>query len=212
MLTLKSNREYEVMNVVTRSILICTTAWSLSASAQEPEQPEKATVVIMKPTVSVGLTFGVDNHVEVEYETDSSAELKVGDLLDLRIGLLIDPLDYPVTIQTTIGYNFDSVTSENGEASLTRLPLELLAFYNMDKHRMGAGLSYHVNPALKLEFDDVSVNADADNAFGLVLEYGYDATDSLIIGLRYLNIDYDFEGENGELDGSQIGIYGYLIF
>lgn len=200
------------MNVVTRSILICITACSLSATAQELETENLADSATIIPLLAGGFTLGGDNLVEVEYDDGSSEELNAGDLLDLKAGFLIDLPNYPVTIQTTIGYHFDSITATNGDASFSRLPLDLLAFYNVNKHRIGAGLSYHLNPELEFEFDNVDVNIDADNAIGLVVEYGYQVADRVILGLRYVDIDYEFESASEEFDGSHVGIYGYLTF
>lgn len=200
------------MNVVTRSILICIAACSLSATAQELETDNTVDSVTIKPLLAGGFTIGGDNLVEVEYEDGSSDELDAGDLLDLKAGFLIDLHNYPITIQTTIGYHFDSVDAENGDASFNRLPLDLLAFYNIDKHRIGAGLSYHLNPELELEFGGVNIDIDADNAMGLVLEYGNEVADNIIVGLRYVDIEYEFEGSSEKFDGSHVGIYGYFTF
>ena len=200
------------MNVVARSILICTAAWSVSTLAQEPKSDEVAGSISFKPTLAAGLTLSSDNLVEVELENSSVDKRGVSDLLDLKLGLQIEHIDYPVTIQTSIGLNFDSFLDESEETSLTRLPLELLAFYNISKHRIGTGISYHVNPALQLDLDDAYLNADADNTFGLVVEYGYDVTDTIIFGVRYLNIDYEFEDVSETLDGSHAGIYAYILF
>ena len=202
------------MNVVARSILICTAAWSISVSAQEPEPAETPMSFLIQPIIVAGFTFGTDKQVEIEYNDGSSEGIDAADLLELKLGLKTELPEHPITLQTSIGFNFDSYLSKNGEASVTRLPLELLAFYNLDKHRAGAGFSYHVNPALQLDYDDISLNSDADDTLGMVVEYGYLVKHNFILGVRYLSIDYEFKGPNEQedVDGSHFGIYGNILF
>lgn len=183
------------------SVLACQTA---HAEMPEVENPQRPLLFLL----GGGLTFGGDDFLDVEFEDGRSEELTAGGLLDLKAGIRYQQEGSPLVIQSTIGYHFDSVDAENGDADFTRYPLDLLAFYANDKHLFGGGITHHMNPKLDINFGSLGFDGSAklDDETGFVLEYNYKVSDKFSAAVRYVDISYE------EVDGSHGGIYGYFHF
>jgi len=121
-----------------------------------------------------------------------------------------------LSLRALIYYLFDTVefTSPDGEASFDAFPIELGLFNSWNKHEIGAGLSYHLNPSHELEFSNIaSGTVDFDNASGLFLQYNYIFSQSAsssngnntYVGIKYTAMDY--EADNFIFDANSLGIY-----
>jgi len=178
----------------------------------------------MQWLVGFGLTYGGDKLAEVELEDDGDRhdeDLRGGDLITLAAGIVLY-LPLPAwSIQTTIGYHFDEISADNGDIRFDRYPLEFIPFYNVGKHRLGAGLSYHLSPTLDLkELDGPKV--EFDDALGWLVEYDYSFSGwengGFVVGMRYLWIDYRVDkvdgtpGSGGDVDGNHVGVHVDFLF
>ena len=171
-----------------------------------------------------GLTHGGDELAEVElyYDDDSHDEdLRGGELITIAAGIVVY-LPLPSwSIQTSIGYHTDEVGSYKDDIKFDRYPLELIPFYNFKKHRIGAGLSYHLSPELNLKHIG-GPKVEFDNALGWLVEYDYSFSgwenDGFVLGVRYLWIDYDVDKASNiptpdiDVDGNHIGIHVNYMF
>lgn len=168
----------------------------------------------IKAVAGLGLTFGGDDLVQAWYEDGSSEKLEAGGLIDLKFGAQYSPKGSNYALQGTMGYHFDSMSADNGDASFSRIPLDLIAFLKHEKHRFGAGLSYNTATELdsggaidfgKIKFDD---------ATGLLLEYGYAYRPNLVFAARYLSIDYQASSfpNAPSVNGDHAGLYAYILF
>lgn len=160
-----------------------------------------------------GLTVGGDSLVDVELIYDdgdhSVEDLKAGELLYIYAGLNIALPNAPLDIQATIGYHFDSISADNGEVSFDRMPIDLLLLYHLGEaaqHRLGGGLTYHLSPELDLN-DLGNGRYEADNALGFVFAYDYQIVAHNYLGVRYTNIEYDFDSISVTADGSNVGCF-----
>ncbi|WP_156499746.1 hypothetical protein, partial [Oleiphilus sp. HI0061] len=196
-------------------ILLC----SISSNIALAENYSPTSTKTFQGFTAGGFTFGGDDLLKVEYTNGDSEELTAGGLLDLKLGLIYNIND-TYSIQSSIGYHFDALLAENGDGDFTRIPVELLGFYNYDKHRFGGGLTLHTSPEFEAESDDIGLdeNAEFEDASGLVIEYGYKTSDSAVIALRYVDINYEVTKYNGssvdsgpDSDGSHIGLYIYFL-
>ncbi|PCJ16450.1 MAG: hypothetical protein COB04_10865 [Gammaproteobacteria bacterium] len=159
-----------------------------------------------------GLTVGGDELVTVEFEDGDDGTVEAGGFLLFGAGVKYRFENSPLEVQTTVGYHFDSENAENGDVGFSRIPLDVLGFYNTGNHRFGAGITYHLNPELSMDFDSdvmVSGNGDSikfDNSIGLVADYNYLFGNNVAVGVRYTSIEYSSSRLAEDLDGSYIGI------
>jgi hypothetical protein len=161
------------------------------------------------PVVYGALTFGGDTlaSTEGEYGTD----LDAGGLIHLAAGyewrLAASGLRF------TIGYKFDSIEASNGDADISRFPLELV-YYRLinERHALGAGLVYELSPEFDISIDGLgSDSVDFVDASGYVIYYGYVTSFGLEYGGRYTLIDYKSDSL-GTTDANNFGFYVKMLF
>lgn len=202
--------------------------WSTTSFAEqhsatlETAKPEAAKPKAVTPQTSkqfnfvlgAGITVGGDDLLSVSYRDGDSDKLKAGELLDLKIGGQYRPEGAKVSLQATIGFHFDSVDADNGDASFSRMPLDLLAFYHKNQHRFGLGGTYHSNTELDIDIDILpKEKIDFKNSAGWVVEYGYRFEQSpLTLALRGVKIEYKEQRSGLTASGDHIGVYAYLNF
>lgn len=165
--------------------------------------------------------IGGDDLFKVEFSDGESETVEAGGLIDLKAGLSYRFNQAPVSLQTTLEFHFDKVTAKNGDASFSRFPIELLAFYHINQHRIGFGPTLHTGIELDIDFDASVLSLgtakgkiDFDDATGFIVEYGYRFKDTpATLAVRAVQIDYKVSSGNGNnIDGSHLGLYGYLNF
>lgn len=127
----------------------------------------------------------------------SNESVKAGNLLQFGAGALWQPIGVPLAVQATIGYQFDSISADNGDITWTRVPIEVLAFYTgVPRWRFGGGARF-VHSA-ELNFD---LGRSDDFRFkdtnGLVIETGFQVAPSFWLNLRYVDEEYEVESVNG---------------
>lgn len=165
--------------------------------------------------VSLGLTFGGDELVTVRVDRDFSGEddesIKAGELVQFAGGFLYEKNKFQ--LQTTLGYYVDGIFGENGETSFTRWPIEVLAFWKTDKLRLGTGITHHLNPEFELDIDyEQKIEVDFDDATGFIIQGDYLIIDSLALGLRFTNIEYEEKDTGSKVDGDSVGLILSYIF
>ncbi|RMH22716.1 MAG: hypothetical protein D6698_00685 [Gammaproteobacteria bacterium] len=138
-----------------------------------------------KNLVGLGLSYGGDN-----FGSAGADELNAGEDASLYYGRVLLS-DNPATVQAAIGYKFDTVNASNGDVWFTRYPAELLTFYSFQSFRLGAGVSYHINPVYEEKLDISNNRVKFDNALGFLLQFDFFSHDFLSAGIRYENITYD---------------------
>lgn len=168
--------------------------------------------------VGGGFTFGGDKvaSFDVEYYDDDEGteSLKAGEFMHVYGGFFYrhgaaDGVNYGV--QADVGYFYEGLFAENGDASFTRIPLELIGFMEYNWLRVGAGVTQHTNVELDIDLDQGgSGSVDFKDATGAVFIVEYLITKKFSVGLRYVNIeyelDYDWFSSEEALDGSHVGI------
>lgn len=167
-----------------------------------------------KNLVGMGVSYGGDN-----FGSAGADELNAGEDISLYYGRVLLN-DNPLAIQASIGFKFDTVDASNGEVWFTRYPAELLTFYSFDSYRLGAGVSYHMDPVYDQKLDTSNNHVKFDNAVGFVLQFDFLRHDFLSGGIRYENITYDSpvfwlfpDGSiKKQFDGSNIGFVVNIHF
>jgi len=165
-------------------------------------------------------TFGGDElaEYEVEYEGgDSSDEnIRAGEQFYLYGGAYFrhsESADLAYGAQFNVGWFNNSISGDNGDVTLTRYPFELIPFIEFHKFRFGIGLTQHTS----IEFEDDAVyefTVEADDASGTVILVEYLFADHLALGLRMVDIDYEFSGDGASVtvDAGHTGISAAWLF
>ncbi len=88
----------------------------------------------------MGVAFGGDTLASGKYSDGTSYEVNAGQGFVLSVGADYRVAD-KVTVQGSVGYQSGSTNAKNGEISFKRMPVELLAFYDISKQmRIGGGV------------------------------------------------------------------------
>lgn len=186
--------------------------------------PTIAAADAVKPFFIVGLASGGDTLIDTNNE-----DLDTGGLLYFGGGAIYEPINSNLMYQFSLGYKFDSINftvrsggitladfgfipgGTYGDASMSVLPLDAVAFFKVDALRLGLGLSYFMNPKYELCFDFSGCSTTHfDDAIGLVLELRHQWTDILFWSARYTNVDYKVGSST--LDASNLRLNFGMVF
>lgn len=162
----------------------------------------------------LGLDGGGETLSKVTFSDGSTQRLSSGGLVTIAAGVLYAPEATPVVIEVTYGYKVDDVTASNGQLKFDRWPLELLAAYRIEKHRIGGGLTRHGSPTYKEAIDGFpTTRVKFDDATGAIVQYAYGDLDGRFywdVGLRLTLIGYKVGGET--ISGNSFGGFFSLGF
>ena len=111
-------------------------------------------------------------------------------------------------VSFSVGYIWDDQDGANGKAEFDVKTLEAVYSRRFDRHRLGIGISHHVDPVYADSLEGAPPNRfDFDDATGLVLEYTFEVISGVPFhfGLRFTEMDYEVGSER--LDASGLGIF-----
>lgn len=154
-------------------------------------------------TGQIGYAFGGEDLIEVSGESDFQA----GDGVEASLGVLVD-LAPQTSLELSAGVKVNDEDYDNGDGNFTRFPLTATLFIEpVPELRLGAGLTYHVNPEFDGRVGFSTVNTEFDDAAGFVLQADWQFSPQVYAGLRYTGIEYEGDSVNGEIDGSALGFH-----
>jgi len=164
-----------------------------------------------RPVVGIELTGGGKTLVEVEFEGDRpNQKISSGGLTHIFGGVEYRDPNGQFAIQTTIGYHFDRVDAKNASLSFSRVPLEVLGFWNANEHiRLGGGLRKAFNSRFETSGDASNDFSDFNmrSSIGFVLQGEYMFGEHMSVFLRYVNENYKSSHlVGGEVDGDHGGL------
>lgn len=112
------------------------------------------------------------------------------------------------SLSLALGYLWDGRFDEKASA----MTLETIYTQHYGLHRVGIGLSCHLDPRYEDEISDSKkIQLDFDDALGIVIKYGYLVRQpDWHIGVRYTIMDYKIGSV--EVDANSFGIYGSKSF
>ena len=97
-----------------------------------------------------------------------------------------------MALRTSVGYQFDSVDADNGKASFDRVPWDVLGF--VGGLLPTAWVLVRLTTDTHYEYRDsygTNIDADFDDALGLVLALEMELAPTFSMTLRYTDIEYD---------------------
>lgn len=146
----------------------------------------------IRPMVKLGAEFGGDTLVTVNVTGGSSSTKSIkagqGVFLGGGVSVLNDARD--IETEVSISYKFSSINANNGDIDFSVFPLDALVFYRMPHVRLGGGLTYHMSPTLQGSGAAGGLEADYDNALGVVLQGDYTFVRRFAVGLRFTHVNY----------------------
>lgn len=205
------------------SLAILVALASLSTQAQDmtnaqygvPAQAQPAPLQEKKMRFFVGMGFtgGGDEIAEVYYDDGDKGDVTFGSLIQLGGGI-----DYRInsdlSLQASFNTHVSSQGADNGSVRFTRLPLELIGYYNVSPQwRLGVGARYVSNARIRSTGAASNVgDYDFENTMGGLVEAEYLLSNKIGIKLRYVSEKYEINGLSGKLDGSHVGLFGNFYF
>jgi hypothetical protein len=160
------------------------------------------------PRTGVSLAFllegaiemGGDRFGETVFTDGSTQTMRTGQGGTGAIGLEVRPsATSPFSVRTTAGLKFVTTAADNADISLTRIPLEAIASWNVTSDvRLGAGVAHHRR--IRFDGDDFGADVAFDPATGYTLEIGW-----RWLALTWTGMDYTDEFDN-TYDASSIGM------
>lgn len=163
------------------------------------------------PVLGIAATGGGKTLVTVQFEGDRpDQKISSGGLVQFFGGVEYRDPNGAYAIQTTLGYHVDRADASNASLSFSRIPLEVLGFWNANEHiRLGGGLRKALNARFETTGDASADFPDFNmrSSLGFVLQGEYLFGEHMSVFLRYVNENYKSNRlVGGEVDGDHGGV------
>lgn len=160
-------------------------------------------------------TARADLYLEMAFEgggddligTNTGEDISAGGGIKFAIGVQ-NPVNEQGTasIRLSLGYLFDDINAANGDAEIETFTFDALYAVHSGPHTFGFGGTYHIEPEYS---DNVTgfqpLTIQFDDAFGVLLQYGYHFIHGLELGVRISSLDY--KDGNDSYDAGSFGIF-----
>jgi len=163
-----------------------------------------------KWVAEVGMHTGGDEFVNATNPNGNTYSSKAGELMTLAIGPQLTISDNS-NLRVLFAWKFNSMGSMHGSSDnidFTRFPIDVMYFYRFKRWNFGGGLSYHINPELSGDGNNINY----ENALGYVVEFDFRFMKSFYVGGKYTAIDYKHENNSTTIDGNSIGVVMGFVF
>lgn len=157
----------------------------------------------VRPVVGAALSGGGKTLVTVQMDNGDTQRVSSGGLLHFYGGLEYrENAESRLTIQATVGYHVDDTNADNGKVSFSRVPFELLAFWNQSHQwRFGGGLRKSGSAKLESSGAAASIgNFNMSTDLGAVAQAEYFFGDQASTYVRVVSERY----KNGSLKGDSV--------
>jgi hypothetical protein len=174
----------------------------------------------MNPVIQLGYDFGGKTLAEVQhydyYNGYVVRKIRAGQGISFEGGASLSNDLNNLELKLLVGYKFDEESAYNGSVTWDRIPLSAIAFIKNNRWKLGAGVTYHIDPHLSGSFSGVdnnnipfndSVDDRYENSIGAVIEAQYNITESTAIGLKGTFIEYELKNNPSVLaNGNSVGV------
>ncbi len=195
--------------LLTFSLLIY---WSFTNVSFAESMPTFADVSTLRGIALLSASTGGTKLAKISYDNNETTSIRSGDGVMIAVGALLTRKTYQ--LQGTLGYMADNAPAKNGDATFSRMPFELIGFWQYQQFRIGGGLTHHLNPKLKIDLDGDRHNGVTkyNHANGLIIQADYYFSDRFGVGLKLTDIDYKARKSGQKIDGNSIGVVGSYLF
>jgi hypothetical protein len=163
----------------------------------------------VRPALVAGYDTGGDKIVNVTFTNGQTDSIRANEGLYVGAGVSVLNDEKNIEFLGTVNYKFASIHASNGDIDWTRVPLDALLFYRMEKFRVGAGLTYVMSPKLSGSGVAGGVNTKVDDALGFLVQADY-LLGKVAIGVRGTFVSYKSGGQTAKGDG--VGItFGFTF-
>lgn len=197
--------------------LLLGLAAALSAHAQEPKFEPNDTD--LRWYAAFGVAYGGDSLHDGTYSIGTSYSIRAGDAIMLRMGLSYQAKE-DIDVQLSVGYETTTTNASNGKVQFTRVPVELMGFYDAGSQwRLGLGLRYASAAKLSTSGSVASIgNFEYTPSIGRMIEvqYMFDSTrrDKVQYGvsLRLIYESFEETTTKTKYNGNSSGLALFAYF
>ncbi|NRR29791.1 outer membrane beta-barrel protein [Oxalobacteraceae bacterium] len=163
--------------------------------------------------VGAGVSAGGDQLATVDYTNGSESKIRAGSGLALQFGA-----EYRVspefTVQSTVGYHIHfTQLANNGDASFSRIPVELVGYYHLNNNwRVGAGARWVSSAKVHGNGAASNLEQDYQNTTGAIVEAEYLFNSRFGVKVRAVKEEYKPEGSSHTYSGNHVGVIGNFYF
>ena len=163
----------------------------------------------LRPVFVAGYDTGGDKIATVTFTNGDTQSIRANEGLYIGGGLSVLNDDKNLEFVGTLNYKYAAVHADNGDITWTRVPIDALLFYRVEKFRVGGGLTFQLSPRLKGSGLASNINVNVDNAVGLLLQADY-LLGKVNIGLRGTLVDFKANGSTAK--GNGVGVTFGIAF
>lgn len=146
------------------------------------------------PVLVAGWDFGGDTMAGLVLSDGDTIDIDANEGFYVGGGISVINAAKTVEGRVTIAWKFSAATATNQDITWVRYPVDALLFFRSSKLRLGAGLTYHLNPELEFDGDLANGTVAFDDTMGFLAQVDYMPAEKLAVGLRYTSIDYEING------------------
>jgi hypothetical protein len=162
--------------------------------------------------VRIGVEYGGDEFARITRPDGGSSRLIAGGLVAYDAGILYQPRA-PFVLEVTLGWKLEADRFDNGDVTLERFPLDVIASWTSGDLRLGLGATIHIAPTIGCHVDGICDDSVSfATAFGGIVQVGYTffrvGAHGGDFALRYTRITYSGDNAAMALDASCIGLFG----
>lgn len=153
------------------------------------------------------LEFGFESGGDDLIGTNTGEDISAGGGVKFAVGVQ-NPTNEAATasIRLSVGYLFDSIDASNGDADFETLTFDALYMINSGTHSFGIGGTLHLSPEYSDDVDGFrSEKIEFDDAYGILLQYGYNITPSIELGVKVSVLEY--QAGPITMDANSFGVY-----
>ena len=160
----------------------------------------------MKGLVKLSADFGGEKLITVPFTDGSTADVEAGQGLLIGGGGEVNVLPN-MLIKATAAFKYTSAgLANNGSVTWTRVPIDIIALYRLDKLKVGGGISYSLNNSLKGSGVASGVDSDFDNALGYTAILEYAISEKYSASVQYTLMEFKESVSGTTVDGNNFGI------
>jgi hypothetical protein len=153
-----------------------------------------------------GIEYGGDEILEVTFTNGDTQKVLAGQGGYVAVGGEFTlPSVKALSLRASIGYKYNTTAADNADITLTRIPINLIPYWNLNKDiRLGIGITTH--QFIQFDGDGFVPDIDFESSIGPRIEFAYK-----FIALTYTQIDYRIPS-NASVSAGSFGVSVSYVF